>query len=103
MLDIAVGEFAQAEHVLALTAGPEAEALTARCRVAAGDIAGAQQIGERLLKQDQNDVSTLNLMAQIALRRGEPAEGVRFLRRALRSDPFDGEASQLLANLEANQ
>jgi tetratricopeptide (TPR) repeat protein len=103
MLDIAVGEFAQAEHVLSLTAGPEAEALTARCRVAAGDIAGAQQIGERLLKQDQNDVSTLNLMAQIALRRGEPAEGVRFLRRALRSDPFDGEASQLLANLEANQ
>ncbi len=102
-LDIAVGEFAEAEHVLSLTAAPEAEALTARCRVAAGDLAGAQQISERLLKQNQNDVSSLNLLAQIALRRGEPAEGVRFLRRALRSDPFDGEASQLLANLEANQ
>jgi tetratricopeptide (TPR) repeat protein len=102
-LDVAVGEFAQAERVLALTAAPEAEALTARCRIAAGDIASAQQIGERLLKQDPNDVSSLNLMAQIALRRGEPAEGVRFLRRALGRDPFDGEASQLLANLEANQ
>ena len=102
-LDIAVSEFAQAERVLSLTDAPEAEALTARCRVAAGDIAGAQQIGERLLKQDPNDVSSLNLMAQIALRRGEPAQGVRFLRRALGRDPFDGEASQLLANLEANQ
>jgi hypothetical protein len=103
MLDIAVGEIAQAERVLSVVALPEAEALRARCRIAAGDIAGAQRIGERLLRQDKDDVSSLNLMAQIALRRGQPAEGVHFLRRALQSDPFDGEASQLLANLEENR
>ena len=42
----------------------------------------------------------MNLMAQVALRSGEFPESIRFLRRALSIDPFDGEASQLLANLE---
>lgn len=100
-LDLAVGEFGQAERVLAQTGLPEADALTARCRLAAGDIAAAKQMGERLLRRNRDDVSSLNLMAQVALRSGELPQSVRFLRRALLVDPFDGEASLLLANLEA--
>ena len=99
-LEIALGEVTQAESVLSSSKAPEAQALRARCRLGAGDLLGAKEIGERLLKQNRNDVSSLNLLAQVALRNGELAQSVKFLRRALGIDPFDGEASQLLAKLE---
>lgn len=99
-LDIALGQFAEAERVLSFSAAPDADALRARCQLGAGNIAAAQQIGERLLRRNRDDISSLNLMAQVALRRGEAAQAIPFLRRALSVDPFDGEAIQLLANLE---
>ena len=102
-LDLSVGEFEQAEHVLALSAGPEAEALLARCRLGSGDITGARDIGLRLLRRDRQDVSSLNLMAQVALRSGEVPQAVGFLRRALSVDPYDDEATRILANLEETQ
>jgi cytochrome c-type biogenesis protein CcmH/NrfG len=54
----------------------------------------------RLLRHDQQDVASLNLMAQVALRSGEIPEAIGFLRRALRVDPYDDEATRILANLE---
>jgi tetratricopeptide (TPR) repeat protein len=99
-LDIALGEFAQAESVLSSSALPEAAALRARCRLGAGDIAGARQIAERLLQRDRRDLSSLNVLARIALARGDLAAAIPLLRRALRVDPYDDEATQLLATLE---
>ena len=99
-LDVALGEFDQAERVVSASALPESEALLARCRLGAGNVAAAKEIGERLLERNQRDVSSLNLMAQIALRSGQVSRAIPFLKRALRVDPFDPEANQLLANLE---
>jgi cytochrome c-type biogenesis protein CcmH/NrfG len=52
------------------------------------------------LASDHDDVRSLNLMALIALRRGDASQGLGFLRRALSVRPFDPEATQLLAKLE---
>ncbi len=99
-LDIATREFTEAERILSSVHLPEAEALTARCRLAAGDTEAASRISERLLNNNRNDVSSLNLLAQVALRQGELSKAVHLLDRALKVDPFDGEASAILANLE---
>jgi hypothetical protein len=103
MLDAAVGELEQAERALAGLALPEAQALRARCRLAAGDIAAAEGLTLGLLARDRDDVRSLSLMAQIAMRRGQPPLVARFLGHALRVDPFDAEANQLLVNLEENE
>jgi tetratricopeptide (TPR) repeat protein len=101
-LDTAVGEYTQAERVLAATSGSAADALRARIKMALGDLPGAASIGERLLQCDANDVATLNLMAIVSLRRGQATDALHFLRRALKADPFDSEAGPLLAKLEAH-
>jgi tetratricopeptide (TPR) repeat protein len=99
-LDVATRQFGEAERVLSPLHVREAEALTARCRLAAGDTEAASRISERLLNNDHNDVTSLNLLAQVALRQGELDKGVHLLERALKVDPFDGEASAILTNLE---
>ncbi|MEO8916616.1 MAG: tetratricopeptide repeat protein [Polyangiaceae bacterium] len=97
---VATRQFGEAERTLAPLHLPEADALSARCRLAAGDTEAASRISERLLQNNRNDVSSLNLLAQVALRQGELSKGVHLLERALKVDPFDGEASAILANLE---
>jgi len=98
-----VGQFSQAQTVLASTATPEARALEARLRFASGELAEAEQLAQAHLAHDRNDVGSLNLLAQIALRRGQAERGLDFLRRALRAQPLDREATQLLANLEESR
>src|SRR6478736_2007309 len=78
----------------------EARALEARLRFAAGELDIAEKLAQRALKQDHEDIRSLNLMALIAVRRGEANNGIGFLRRALRVRPFDPEATELLAQLE---
>jgi hypothetical protein len=102
-LSIAVGETAQAEAVLAGLRGPEAEALRARCRFAAGDLDSARAIATRQLASDHDDVHSLSLLARVALERGELQQGAVLVRRALRIDPFDGEARRLLSSLEESE
>ena len=96
----ALGQFEPARHVLSGLGTPDARSLEARLRFAAGELDIAQQLARQALKGDRDDVRSLNLMALIALRRGEAGEGVGFLRRALRVRPFDPEATELLAKLE---
>ena len=96
----ALGQFDSARRALAELATPEAHALEARLHFAAGDLDLAQQLAQQGLASDHDDVRSLNLMALIALRRGEASEGLGFLRRALSVRPFDPEATQLLAKLE---
>ena len=102
-LDAAVGELEQAERALTGLDLADAQALRARCRLSSGDMAGAERLSERLLARDSDDVRSLNLLAQIAMRRGQPESVVHFLRRALRVAPFDAEANQLLANLQETE
>jgi hypothetical protein len=99
-LDITVGEFGEAEHLLVNVSSADAEALRARLHLASGDWIGAQTIGERLLKEDPRDVGSLDLMAMVSLRSGRPRPAVAFLRRALAADPFDTEAERILSSLE---
>jgi hypothetical protein len=101
-LDVALGEFDEAERLLLRSSQPEAEALRARARFGAGDVAGAEALAEHLLRRDPRDVPSLNLMALIALRRVDRNGAVGYLRRAVGVDPFDLETGQILATLEAN-
>src|SRR6185369_12977664 len=96
----ALGQFEPARRALSGLDTPDARSLEARLRFAAGELDLAQQLARRALKGDRDDVRSLNLMALIALRRGDAGEGVGFLRRALRVRPFDPEATEILAKLE---
>lgn len=96
----ALGQFSPAQSVLSDLDTPDARSLEARLRFAAGELDAAQQLARRALQADRDDVRSLNLLALIAVRRGEAGEGVGFLRRALRARPFDPEATELLAKLE---
>jgi Tfp pilus assembly protein PilF len=98
-----LGQHELAERALAGVSAPEAEALTARLRFAAGDLASAERLAAARLSDEGEDVRSLNLLAQIALRRGEDARSLSYLRRALRARPSDPEAQRLLANLEENR
>jgi Flp pilus assembly protein TadD len=98
-----LGQFGQAERALAGIETPAARALAARLRFAAGDLRGAEALAQQRLVSERDDVGSLNLLALIALRRGEAEQGLGLLRRALRVQPFDPEATQLLANLEENR
>jgi hypothetical protein len=99
----AVGELAQVETALAELHTPEADALRARTRLASGDLESAERVTARLLERDHDDVRSLNLMALISMRRGQPVLVGRYLRRALSVAPFDAEANLLLANLEETE
>jgi tetratricopeptide (TPR) repeat protein len=102
-LDVVVGEFGEAERVLSDMPGSDAAALSGRVRLAAGDLDAAERIGARALDDDARDVRALDLMAAVAARRGEPRRAVGFLRQALSVDPYDGEATNLLATMEESQ
>src|SRR6478736_1205316 len=96
----ALGQFEPARRALSELDTDEARALEARLRFAAGELDIAEKLAQRALKQDHEDIRSLNLMALIAVRRGEANNGIGFLRRALRVRPFDPEATELLAQLE---
>jgi hypothetical protein len=98
-----VGQPSLAERTLEGVRGAEAEIVTARLRFAAGDLEGAERLARARLSRERDDLKSLNLLAQIALRRGEPQRGLDYLRRALRAQPSDPEAQSLLANLEENR
>jgi hypothetical protein len=102
-LDIAVRAFGQAERVLAETPSTAALALRARARLASGDLEGTEQLAERLMRDDDRDVRTLDLLAQLHVRRGQLPKALTFVRRALAIDPFDSEASRLLGTMEEMQ
>jgi hypothetical protein len=99
-LEMTLREYGEAERVLGVIASPEALALRARNRLAAGDLLGARSLGEQALKADRDDVRNLNLMALVSLRLGEPASALVYLRRSLSADPFDVEAERILSSLE---
>jgi tetratricopeptide (TPR) repeat protein len=102
-LDIALQAYDQAERILSDMPSPAARALQARSRLLRGDLDGAEEIAEKLLREDEQDVQSLDLMAMLYVRRARFSYALTFLRRALVIDPFDGEATRLLGELEEYQ
>jgi Tfp pilus assembly protein PilF len=102
-LEIAVGEYAQADRTLSTTASSDALALKARCRLAAGDLEAARALGEQLVRAGDEDARSLDLLAIVSMRRGELHLAASFLRRALAIDPFDREATSLLSTMEEHR
>ncbi|HEY2736218.1 MAG TPA: hypothetical protein VGI70_19605 [Polyangiales bacterium] len=102
-LEIAVGAFSEAEHVLSEMTSPPARTLQARARLAAGDLDGAEQIARHLIRGDDRDAQNLDLMAMLSMRRGRLPQSLSYLRRALSIDPFDSEATRLLGKMEEYQ
>jgi hypothetical protein len=100
-LDLVLGHLDEAERILVAMTDPSARALYARCRYLAGDLDAAEAIARALLEDDGQDVASLDLLALVALARGDRAAAVDALRRALRADPFDPEARGLLEGLRA--
>lgn len=99
-LQIAVGAFRQAQRSLSRERSPSALALRARAYLAAGEPAQARALAERLLRAHGDDARTFALLAQSRLHAGRSAEALVALGRALAADPFDPEATRLLAALE---
>jgi hypothetical protein len=97
---LAVGEPVQAERALAALATPEADALRARCRYAAGDLDGAARFAETSLARDASDVRSLDVLALVAARKSDSTRARQLLRRALEIDPYDAEAGRLLTRWE---
>jgi hypothetical protein len=99
-LDLLLGHLDQARYVLAPMTDRGARGLLARCYLLAGDAANAETLARSLLAAHPDDVASMNLMALIAFGRGQSAEGLGWLRRALQEDPFDAEARALLERME---
>jgi hypothetical protein len=69
----------------------------------AADLAAAAAIAERLLAEGHAVPPVFDLLATIALVRGDRAAAVAHLRRSLTLDPFGAEAKALLDQIEAAQ
>ena len=102
-LELALGHPHESLHVLSpLTAEDSwAQALAARCHLQLGDLTAADAIAHRLIDDRREPVAGLNLLALVALARGEVPAAIGWLRKALDEDPFDPEARAILEQLEA--
>ncbi|HVY26465.1 MAG TPA: hypothetical protein VHB79_07915 [Polyangiaceae bacterium] len=102
-LEVTLGELERARDVLAHVETPAAAALLARVHYLRGDLAAAEALARQQLRQGSQQASSLTVLAHIALDRGQLPLAAQHLRRALRSDPFDIEATELLTRLEATE
>jgi hypothetical protein len=97
---LAVGAPGEAERALDGLTTTRAEALRARCRLASGDLDGAERIARATLEREPSDVASIDVLAVIAARRSESDRARELLRRALDINPYDVEAGDLLARSE---
>jgi hypothetical protein len=93
------GATGPAEEILAFLPGITAEALRARVAYRAGDLVRAQGLAEALLARVPNETESLCLLALLARDRGDSAQALGLLRRALAVDPFHPLARRLLDEL----
>ncbi len=101
-LDLALGHPEECLYVLsALPEDPSAQALAGRCHLQIGDLTAAEATGRRMLERDADSVAALDLLALVALARGDLPGGIGWLRKALAADPYDPEARAILDQLES--
>jgi hypothetical protein len=103
-LQMAVGEGVEARYVL--ERAPEEDlaalALLGRCQLMLGAAEAAEGVARRLLAAGER-VAAHNLLAMVALARGDQQAAVDHLGRALGEDPHDAEARGILEGIEAQQ
>ncbi|HEX3698392.1 MAG TPA: hypothetical protein VH374_23670 [Polyangia bacterium] len=100
ILELSVGIFAEADRAVAGLDSADADLIRAHSRLGLDDAPGAQAIAEKLLRTDPDDVQALDLLAALALQRGDVKETIAFLKRALAVDPTDADATRMLEQLE---
>jgi hypothetical protein len=97
---LGVGAPGEAERALEGLGTTSAVTLRARCRLAAGDLEGAERLANATLERDPWDVASIDVLAVVAARRSDSDRAREFLRRALDINPYDVEAGALLAGSE---
>jgi hypothetical protein len=100
VLELAVGAAEEAERALAGLQTADADLIRARCRLALGDTAGARTLADQLIRSGPKDGRPFDILALLAVRRGDVREAAAFLGRALAIDPDDGDALRMLNELE---
>lgn len=95
------GQPRQALNVLASLGGRPAAELRARAHFVAGDWDAAEALARILAGQRREDRDSLDLLAEIAIARGQIADARGWLQRALAVDPYDPEARAALARMES--
>jgi Tfp pilus assembly protein PilF len=100
VLELGVGAPEEAERALSGLRAADADLLRARCRLSVGDTSGARTLAEQLMRSDPEDGRPLDILALLAVRRGDVHEATAFLERALAIDPDDGDALRILSELE---
>jgi len=94
------GQPRQALYVLDALETRAAAELRARAHFVLGDFAAAEGLAQILLRQDPADGSSLTLLAEIAIARGEATSARDWLAQALAVNPYDPEARAALVRLE---
>jgi len=102
-LEVTLGELERARDVLEQVKTPAGAALLARVHYLQGDLGAAEALARQQLRGGPQQAPSLTVLAHIALDRGQFPLAARQLRRALQSDPFDVEATELLTRLEASE
>lgn len=97
---VAAGYATEARRVLAPLDDLMSRSLVARCYYLEGDLHLAETLAREVLSEDEHDVSSLNLLARVAIDRGEPRQALALLRRVLDIDPYNTRGSAMLLQLE---
>jgi hypothetical protein len=98
-----IGQPTHARRVLEGQNDSRSQTLVARSHYLEGDLDLASLSAEQRLAEDQSDTNNLNLLAAIALERGQYEEALAHLRRILQIDPHNAQARELLGRLEEAQ
>ncbi|MEE8410722.1 MAG: tetratricopeptide repeat protein, partial [Myxococcota bacterium] len=96
----AVGFATEARRILTALDDSTSRSLVARCYYLEGDLHLAESVAHDVLIDDEDDVPSLNLLARVAIDRGQPREALAFLRRVLDIDPYNERGSAMLRSLE---
>ena len=100
---IVLGQWRRAEEVLSALDSRAAAELRARALFAEGRLSAAESLARILVGDDQRDVRSLTLLAEVALARGNRSLAAGWLRRALAIEPYDAEAQALLDRMASGE
>lgn len=94
------GHRSRAIELLRSLPGPDAQALLGRCLLLDDDLDAAESIAKALLSEGDRPEGSWNLMALVALARGDERAALDWIERTLLRAPHDEEARAILGRLE---
>jgi tetratricopeptide (TPR) repeat protein len=99
---LATNRPAEARRVVFGLEDGTSRSLEARSYYMEGDLDRAERVAARVLADDAEDTSSLNLVAAIAIDRGDTEAALDHLARVLDIDPYNVQGNELLRRLEAD-